>query len=373
MAGQIIKRGENVYMVRVYLGRKGKKRVYHNKTIHGNKKDAERYLNKVLREKDTGTFVEPSRELMADYMNNWLDIAAKPRVREKTYQNYKDIVRLYIIPPLGDTKLSQITPEQIQGVYSMMTDRGLSPKTIRNTHGVLHNALMQAVDWGKLYRNPAELVNLPRQAKKEMQVLTKEEAIQFINTLANSRWEALFSLLITTGMRPGEALALKWRDIDFEGERVTVNRTLTSIGANWRLEEPKTARSRRTIPIPASVVKNLDKHKKKQAAEKLSAQEKEYEDHGFVFAGRTGNPLDKHNIVNRHFKPLLQKAGLPIIRLYDLRHTCATLLLTAGENPKVVSERLGHASITLTMDTYSHVLPDMQKAATEKLEVMLFQ
>jgi len=205
-----------------------------------------------------------------------------------------------------------------------------------------------------------------------MRVLSPEETVQFIDAIAHSRFKALFSLLVTTGMRPGEALGLKWRDIDLEGGRVTVNRTLTWVGENWSLDEPKTARSRRTIPIPPSISKDLEEHRKKQTVEKLKAKEGEYKDYELVFASQTGSPLDQHNILNRYFRPVLEKAGLPYIRLYDLRHTCATLLLSAGENPKIVSERLGHASITLTMDTYSHVLPDMQKAATEKLETMLF-
>ena len=372
MAGSIVKRGPNRYLVRLYLGLVDGKRKYHSKTIHGNKKTAQQYLNKILREKDLGELIKPSRELLTEHMNEWLEKEAKTRVRAKTYQNYKDMVNLYINPALGDTILSNLTPTQIKGVYSTMIDKGLSPKTVKNTHGVLRNALEQAVKWGKLNRNPAELVSLPRQNKQEMKVLTPEQTINFLDAVVNSRWKALFSLLVTTGMRPSEALGLKWKDVELENERVTVNRTLTKVDGRWFLEEPKTSRSRRSIPIPSGVVIDLEEHKKEQAAEKLKAKEGEYTDHGFVFATKNGSPLDKNNIVNRYFKPLLLSADLPIIRLYDLRHTCATLLLSAGVNPKIVSERLGHASITLTMDTYSHVLPDMQKSATDILDTMLF-
>jgi len=372
VAGSIVKRGPNKYLVRLYLGLVDGKRKYHSKIIHGNKKTAQQYLNKILREKDLGELIKPSRELLTEHMNEWLEKEAKTRVRAKTYQNYKDMVNLYINPALGDTILSNLTPTQIKGVYSTMIDKGLSPKTVKNTHGVLRNALEQAVKWGKLNRNPAELVSLPRQNKQEMKVLTPEQTINFLDAVVNSRWKALFSLLVTTGMRPSEALGLKWKDVELENERVTVNRTLTKVDGRWFLEEPKTSRSRRSIPIPSGVVIDLEEHKKEQAAEKLKAKEGEYTDHGFVFATKNGSPLDKNNIVNRYFKPLLLSADLPIIRLYDLRHTCATLLLSAGVNPKIVSERLGHASITLTMDTYSHVLPDMQKSATDILDTMLF-
>jgi len=251
-----------------------------------------------------------------------------------------------------------------------MLGRGLSPRTVRYTHSVLRSALNQAVKWGLLYRNPADLVDLPKQQKKEIQVLTPEEAARFMEAAVYSRWKALFSLLISSGMRPGEALGLKWQDIDFAKGRVHVRRALTKTKEGWQLTEPKTPKSRRTIPLPAGVMQDLKEHKKEQAAEKL--RNRDYQDYDLVFASEKGTPLDLHNIVRRHFKPLLKDAGLPDINIYALRHTCATLLLMAGENPKVVSERLGHSSVTMTLDTYSHVLPDMQEEATKKLEGILF-
>lgn len=374
MAGQIIPRGPGKFLVRVYLGTDASgKRQYHSKTIHGNKKDAQAYLTKVLRERDLGEFIEPSRITLSEYLDEWLKIAVKPRVEEKTYNDYSDRLRLYIKPPLGGFKLAKISPEQIQIIYNGMIERGLSPRTVRYTHSILRNALQQAVKWGKMNRNPADLVDLPKQKRAEMKVLSPGEAVRFMAVIVYSRFKAFFSLLLSSGMRPGEALGLKWPDIDFEGKRVTVNRSLTDIrGRGWALKEPKTDRSRRTIPLPALVIEDLLEHKTIQAAEKLKAKPGEYNDQGFIFAAKNGEPMIENNIAKRYFKPLLKDAGLPDIRLYDLRHTCATLLLAAGVNPKVVSERLGHASITLTLDTYSHVLPDMQAAAVEKLEKILF-
>jgi integrase len=282
------------------------------------------------------------------------------------------MVDLYIKPHLGDYKLSQLTPAQIQAMYSKMQENKLSSRTIRYVHTVLRNALEQAVKWGKLYRNPADLVDLPRNEKKERTALTQEEAAKFLQASMLSIHKPLFSLFITTGMRPGEAYGLKWPDVDLENGRITITRVLSRTGKQWKLEEPKTPKSRRTVPIPKTVIKDLKEHKKTQAAQILGAEEGEYNNQDFVFADEKGEPLKERNIIARHFKPILKDAGLPDIRLYDLRHTCATLLLKAGENPKIVSERLGHSSINLTLDTYSHVLPDMQKAATEKLEEMLF-
>jgi len=374
MAGQIIKRGKETYLVRVYLGLDARgKRKYHNKTIHGNKKAAEKYLNKVLRELDTGEFSEPSKEPLSAYLERWLETAVRPRVRGKTFRSYQQVVRLYLIPLLGDIRIDKLTPLAIQAAYNKMTEQGLSPRTVRYAHAILRNALEQAARWQMLRQNPAQHVDLPRQKKQEMQALSPAEAKRFLEAAVFNRWGVLFELMLNTGLRPGEALGLKWTDIDFDKGRLHVQRSLSRPrGDHWQLTEPKTARSRRTIPLPPSMLKSLREHKKSQLEERLSAGES-YKDRGFVFATGTGEPLENRNVISQYFKPLLKQAGLPeTIRLYDLRHTCATLLLAAGENPKVVSERLGHASVTLTLDTYSHVLPDMQEQATAKLEEMLY-
>ncbi|MEW6523654.1 MAG: tyrosine-type recombinase/integrase [Bacillota bacterium] len=370
MAGQLIQRGERTWLVRVYLGRDAEgKRKYHNKTIHGTKKDAQKYLNKVLLERDTTGFTEPSKELLSFYLERWLNTVAKPRVSARTFQSYKEIASAYL-KEIGDTPISKLKPADIQAHYNSLLDRGLSPRTVRYAHAVLRSALSQGVKWNLLYRNPCDLVDLPKQQKRDITVLAPKQAQAFMEAVVYSPWKAFFSLLLASGMRPGEALGLKWTDIDFERGRVHVQRALSRTKDGWRLDEPKTARSRRVIPLPLPVLQDLRDHKRQQAAARL--KNPNYQDHGLVFANEDGTPADPWNIVKRHFKPLLKNAGLPDIRLYDLRHTCATLLLVAGENPKIVSERLGHASVTMTLDTYSHVLPDMQENATAKLEVMLF-
>ena len=371
VAGQLIHRGKNKWLVRVYLGcDEFGKRKYHNKTVNGIKKEAQAYLNKVLTEKDTGTFIEPSKEILSKYLEHWLQTTAKQRVREKTFSSYQSLIHRYVIPTLGNSKLAKLTPLQIQELYNSLLEKGLSSRTVRYTHSVLRNALEQAVKWSMLYRNPADLVDLPKLQKQEMKSFPPEEASKFMSAIIYSKWKAAFSLLISSGMRPGEVLGLKWSDVNFDEGKVYILRTLSRSSEGWKFEEPKTSKSRRTIPLPPSVIKDLKEHKKEQAAEKLEAEN--YTDNGLIFACQNGEPLHERNLVRRHFKPLLEKAGLPNIRLYDLRHTCATLLLTAGENPKVVSERLGHASVILTLDTYSHVLPDMQQGAADKLEKLLF-
>lgn len=256
-----------------------------------------------------------------------------------------------------------------------MLERGLSARVVRYTHAVLSSALKQAVRWNILYRNPAECVQLPKLARKEMKALTTEECGRFLAVLNEDRHHALFALALSTGMRPEEYLGLQWIDVDLGKSTLIVRRALVwrTKGGGWYFTEPKTSRSRRTIPLPISMVVALTEHKRRQSQERLRLGS-EWQDNGLVFTTFLGTPLNISNLTAKHFKPALKRAGLPkTIRLYDLRHTCATLLLSAGENPKVVSERLGHAGITLTLDVYSHVLPNMQKAATDKLESILFR
>ena len=370
---ELIDKGNDKWMVRIFLGRdeKGKTK-YHSKTVKG-KKAAQAYMIKMSAKKNEGILIDSGKIKLKDHMELWLNTVVKNRVRERTYLDYKSRTDLYITPAIGDVRLDKLKPENIQALYNNMLERNLSARTIQYVHAILRNSLQQAVKWEKIYRNPALLVDLPRQRKKDQSVLSPEQVKTFMEASVVSPFKSLFSLLLASGMRPGEALALKWDDIDFKEKRVTVSKSLTRTkGGGWSLEEPKTDRSRRTIPLPKACIADLREHKRLQSKRILKAKEGKYNDQGFVFAAANGQPMSEINILNRHFKPLLQNAKLPNIRLYDLRHTCATLLLSAGVNPKVVSERLGHASIVLTLDCYSHVLPDMQKEATEKLEGMLF-
>lgn len=375
MAGQIIKRGDDTWLVRIFMGRDAQgKRRYMNKTIKGKKKDAETYLSKTATAISTGTFVEPSPLTVSDYLDKWLQTAARGRLRERTFVDYSELLDRYVRPAIGEKRLSDLRPLHIQSLYTELRERGLSTRTVRYTHAVLSSALKQAVKWLMLAQNPASLVDVPKVARKEMQALSPEEAKRFLIESSKDRWSALFALALATGMRPEEYLALQWKDVDLGKGIATVQRALVwnRKGGGWTFTQPKTARSRRNIPLPTSVMSALKVHQRKQYEARLKAGA-EYQNHDLVFATVEGTPLMMRNLLRRHFKPILKRAQLPdSIRLYDLRHTCATLLLSANEHPKVVSERLGHASVTLTLDTYSHVLPSMQQAASEKMEKMLF-
>jgi integrase len=375
MAGQIVKRGEKTWIVRIFQGRdENGKRRYVNKTIHGTKKSAEKYLTAKLRDKDLGINIEPASESLDKYLEKWLESVVRSRVREATFDDYKYLLDRYVSPSLGAIKLCDIRSIDIQKVYGdMLGEKELSARTVRMTHAVLSSAMKQAVRWHMLPRNPCEFVDLPRMARKEMQALSPEDASRFLEAAREDKLGIVLSFALATGMRPEEYLALKWSDLDLHAGNVTVRRTLVwRKGGGWYFGEPKTSRSRRTMPIPRSLVAELADHRRKQAESRLK-KGADYQNNDLLFASGEGTPILLRNLVRRHFQPLLTRAKLsPTLRLYDLRHSCATLLLSAGENPKVVSERLGHASIVLTLDTYSHVLPSMQQAATEKLERILY-
>jgi integrase len=374
MAGQLIQRGPRSWLVRTYLGRHpdtGKRR-YHNRTVHGSKKDAERYLLAALRERDLGSFVEGTRLTVSEYFDQWLASAARGRVRERTYRDYTAVVKRYVRPTLGARRLIQLRPLEIQGLYAQLQERGLSARTIRYLHAILSAALRQAVKWRLLAQSPTAFVDLPRRKRAEPRILMGEEVTLFLTAAAADRFSIVFTFALATGMRPGEYLALRWADLDLDHGRVVVVRAVVWQAGTWSFTEPKTSRSRRSIPLPPSVVRLLREHRRLQAAERLVAGPR-YRNLDLVFATETGTPIDLRNLSQRHFKAVLKAAGLPAtIRLYDLRHTSATLLLTAGVHPKVVSERLGHATITLTLDTYSHVLPTIQQGAADRLEEALF-
>jgi integrase len=309
-----------------------------------------------------------------EYWDTWLETAARPRVRERTYVDYQYVLNRYVRPELGTIKLAELRPLEIQALYSKLQERGLAARMVHYAHAMISSSLKQAVKWGLLARNPATLVELPKQHRKEMRALSPEEAARFLDAAAEDQWGIILAFALTTGMRPEEYLGLQWQYVDLEQGRVTIQRTVVwrTKGGGWYFSEPKTSSSRRTLPLPQTMTAALRQHKREQAEQRLKAGVK-YQNNDLVFATSVGTPVMIQCLRTRHFKPTLKRAGLAeSIRLYDLRHTCATLLLAAGENPKIVSERLGHKSVAITLDTYSHVLPSMQQAAAEKLERMLF-
>jgi integrase len=282
-------------------------------------------------------------------------------VRQSTFDRDKILLDRHVKPSLGGRKLKKLTPLDLQSLYRDRLDAGLSPSTVHKIHAIVHKALSQAVRWNMVPRNAAEAVKAPKPVSKEMRPLSPEEARGLLDAACADRLEALYVLAITTGMRQGELLALKWSDLDLECPQkatVRVGRTLTRIGGRVALGEPKTKKSRRSIRLTPRAVQALKAHLERQLRE-IEILGDRYKDQGLLFTTSTGGPINPSNLRKRSLAPLLKKARLPHIRFHDLRHTCATLLLTQGTHPKFVQELLGHATIAITLDTYSHVMPSM--------------
>lgn len=341
--------------------------------VRGAKKDARKYLTAKLREIDLGIFVEPANIALSEFLDKWLEQSAKPRITEATYNSYETMLRVHVKPKLGDFKLCDIQPLDIQSVYGDLQKSNLSSRTIRYAHSVLSMALKQAVTWNLLVKNPCSYVDLPRHEKKEMKAFSKDEAKRFIEAAKQDTLGIILECALTTGMRPEEYLALQWSDIDLNYGTATVQRALVwRKGGGWMFKAPKTKSSRRSIPLPLPLLNKIKSHRIKQAENRLKLGGA-YENNNLVFATDLGTPIRYGNLDKRHFRPTLKLADLPTdFRLYDLRHSCATLLLAAGLNVKVVSERLGHANIKMTLETYAHVLPGMQEEATNQMAQMLY-
>ncbi len=354
--GSITRRKDGLYMARYKVQTAtGAKR----KTIYGKEQReevAEKKLVDALSNRNKGLVFDAGSQTVGEYMERWLQTSAKGSVRESTYESYRKQVERYVVPAIGRVKLKRLSAMQIQGMYRAMLGRGLSPRTVQYTHAVLHRALRQAVRWGLIPRNVSEDVDRPRLRREGIRPLNRDQARHLLKTAGESgdRFEALYVLALHTGMRPGELLGLKWEDVDFGKGGLQLNRALA--GKNFTA--PKTKRSRRRIDLSAASIAALKAHRRRQLEERMQRAGL-WRDHGLVFPSTVGTPLSHRNVV-RAFKDLLKRAGLPqSTRLYDLRHTCATLLLGSNVHPKYVQELLGHASIALTLDTYSHVLKGM--------------
>ena len=322
----------------------------------------------MLRERDLGRGLEESELTLNEFLGRWLETAAKPKVREKSYRSYESLLRRYVRRVLGDRILSAITPLDIQGMCQRMIERGLSSRTVRYTYSVLRSAMRQAIRWRLLIQDPTDGAQLPRLGRREMRVLTAEQSRVFLSAALKTHYGPVFALALTTGMRPSEYLGLKWQDIYWDRGTVSVVRTLERSAGSWRFAETKRARGRRIIKLQEWVLELL---KSQQAGSFERAECAVNEVAGLLFTTPAGHPICSDNLAQR-FKAILRKAGLPIVRLYDLRHTSATLALAAGVPPKVVAEQLGHASAAFTLDQYAHVLPHMQQEAAARVEGLLF-
>jgi len=371
MRGQLIKRGENTWLLRVYLGEVDGKRKYQAKTVHGTKKFAEAELRKWVQAIETGTYVEPSKVTVGELLDRWLRDWAADNVGPTSYERYESIVRQHIKPAIGHVKLSKLNVLMVNDLYATKRAEGLSPRTLRLMHAVLHNALKAAVRWRLIPTNPADGADLPRVGREEVKALLPEQARTLLRAAEGTPLHIPVLLGLTTGMRIGEICALRWDDVNLEAGTLSITQTLARTSDRGLFLKPaKTKRSARLVEIGPDVVRALKAHKVAQAQQRLAAGET-WEDNGLVVCGPDGKPI-RPSTLNRQLQRLMKDAGLPVLSTHALRHTAATLMLTQGIHPKVVQERLGHASVSITLDLYSHVTPGLQRKAAEAVEGALF-
>lgn len=306
---------------------------------------------------------------VAEYLEYWLHQAVKPRVRPLTFAGYSVNVRKHLVPTLGKIRLDRLTPQDVQQMMNARLAAGFSPKTVTYMHQVLRTALELARRWEIIDRNVASLVDPPRRVKATIRPLDPAEARAFLQSVRCNRLEALFSVALALGLRQGEALGLRWEDIDLANGVLRVRNQLQRIDGQLTLVEPKTERSRRVLVVPPTILEHLRDHEKRQLAERLWAGSK-WTESGLVFANHNGGPLQARNVI-REFHKALRAAGLKRIRFHDLRHSCATLLLIQHVPARVVMEVLGHSEIGTTMDTYSHIVPELQQEAADRVEAIL--
>jgi integrase len=377
MRGHVRKRGSK-WVVVVDVGRDetGKRKQKWHSGFE-RKRDAEAALNEIVGRVRKGDYVEPSKVTVGEYLKGrWLP-AIKTRVRPSTHDSYRRNVEHHLVPRIGGLRLQQLSGDALNVMYAECIDRGrrdgkgLSPRTVRYLHAIIRRALADAVRWRLVTRNVAEQADPPRQARNHAAVATwtAQQLRAFLEHVREDRLYALWHLLASSGMRRGEVLGLASDSLDLDAGRLAVTRALIAVGYQVEFSEPKTERGRRSVALDPQTVGVLRAHRKRQVAEQL-ALGPAYQDRGLVFCREDGTPIHPDR-ASKLFAQHVKAAGLPRIRLHDLRHTHATLALVAGVHPKVVSERLGHSSIAITLDTYSPAIPALQEDAAATVAALL--
>jgi integrase len=362
--GSIHQRKDGRWCASIGVGR-GKRKHF----LSRSRAEVSRKLTAAMKGRDDGLPAITERQTVGQFLTSWLE-AVRPSIRERTWVRYEQYVRLHAAPALGKVPLTRLTPQHLQRLYSDRLKAGLSATSVHHLHAMLHSALDQAVRWALIARNIADLVDPPRNAHFEMTTLSPEGARRFLDTLAGNRLEALYVLALTTGMRQGELLGLRWRDVDFDHGTLQVRGSLQRLGGKLTVSATKTEHSQRRVSLTSSAVAALRRHRVLQKEERLRLGAA-WQGEELVFTNEIGRPIGASSLLRLSFLPLLSRAGLPRMRFHDLRHSAATLLLGQGVHPKIVAEMLGHSKIGTTLDLYSHVTPTMQREATLAMEAIL--
>lgn len=380
MRGHIRKRGKNSWTIILSQGRDPVTRKYRQDwiTVRGTKKDASQRLTEVLHQMDTGSFVKPTKVTVSEFLETSFLEYARLNLAPRTVEGYETIIRSHIEPILGNIPLHLFKPDHIQKYCLKMLsagrcngEGGLSPTTVRQHYMVLRRALHLAMTRGLISRNPADAVEPPRCQRREMRVMNEQEAHAILELARFTLYYMLFYLALFTGMRRGELMALRWCDIDLILSQLSVNRSLHHLrDGSFVIRSPKTAKGRRTISLSPATTLALKGYKEEQASNRL-LRGTLLKENDLVFAHPDGSPLLPDS-VTQAWRRLARRAGLKGIRLHDARHTHATLMMKQGIHPKIVQERLGHASIQITLDTYSHVVPGLQEAAAARFDEVMF-
>lgn len=322
-----------------------------------------------LRDLQQGIQPVDQRQTVKQYLTRWLQETVKPNVRPSTYARSEQAVRLHLIPTLGRIRLAQLAPADVQALMREKLAHGLSNRSVQICHAVLRAALNDALRMGEVQRNVATLARPPRTVQRQVQPFSPDEARTFLRAVEGDRLEALFVLAVASGLRQGELLGLCWQDVDLEEGMLSVHYNLQRVDGEYRLVEPKTRQSRRTIALPEIAVAALRAHRVRQAEEKLAVGPT-WTNLDLVFTSERGQPLNG-SVVYARFKTIIKAARLRDQRFHDLRHCCATLLLVQGVHPRLVMETLGHSEIGVTMNTYSHVLSELRRETAVQMDAVL--
>ncbi|MGI5178690.1 tyrosine-type recombinase/integrase [Dactylosporangium sp. CA-152071] len=327
-------------------------------------------LADLRRRQERGQNLAAGSRTFGKWLDEWIELKRTDGTRPTTLQGYRKIVENHVRPALGKVKLDKLTAATIRKLLAAKLESGLSASSVRHIHGLIRNALGDAEREELVHRNVAKIVRPPSMQQVERRALTVEEAKRLLGVMKGHRLEALFVTALTVGLRRGELLGLRWADIDFGGGTLTVRQTLMRTNGRLEFSAPKTDRSRRTVPVAVQTQKLLKKHRKAQKAARKSAGDS-WTDHDLVFPARLGTPMEPDNL-DRSWHQLRAAAGLDWLRLHDLRHACATFLLVSGASARTVMKVLGHSQIGLTMNTYAHVLPEIERAAVDDAAQRLF-
>ncbi len=340
------------------------------KAVYGKTRaEAAEKLTKAMSDRGSGLVFDVGNLNLSDYLDRWLpDI--RDTVRQRTWERYEQIVRVHLKPTLGRIKLGNLTPTHVRGLYREKLGSGSSPRTVQYIHTTLRKALRDAVSDELIPRNVADGIKAPRPKKKEINPLNPDQAKTFLHAIRGDRFEALYVLAVHCGLRQGELLGLNWADVDLEVGKLRVRRTLSLTRSGHVYEQPKNWKGR-SIELTQAASEALRVHLIRQL-EEIEGLGDNYQDKGLIFPGERGQPMRPYTLTGK-LERILERAGLPHIRFHDMRHTCATLLLSKGVHPKFVQELLGHATISITLDTYSHVIPAMGDQTRKAMEDALSQ